>query len=193
MYIAYNETKHDLHANFAMANLDMRDAVCGLLALLSRSFVTTIQSTFPWAEPEAALFGPRLDHIYRAVSDDWPDDERYNFSAKDWQNMKAQPDRFSNFTIPKVIYLRSQNHSARKLKLLKPSTSLRRTASFGIARHSALQARSRASSIVRLLGFDGSLISSSSQGVLWRNPSRSVQFLLAIKLPALPETRSPAS
>ncbi len=104
-YKAYNETKHDRHLSFERATLGHAvDAVCGLLALLSAQFVTHDfnPTSSPWGRgPEGSSFWPATGSYFTVrFPDDWPDDKRYDFSAKDWQNMKTQPDPFRRFHYP---------------------------------------------------------------------------------------------
>jgi hypothetical protein len=104
-YKAYNATKHDRHVNFAMASFGHAvDAVCGLLALLSAQFVTHDfdPTSSPWGRgAEGGSFWPAIGSYFIVrFPDDWPDDERYDFSAKDRQNMKTQSDPFQQFHYP---------------------------------------------------------------------------------------------
>ena len=87
-YKAYNETKHDRHNNFHIANFEnLIDAVCGLIALLSAQFITNDFSSVCLL----ALEGPN-DGLENAIGDffrirfpsDWKDEEKYDF---DWHSL----------------------------------------------------------------------------------------------------------
>jgi hypothetical protein len=85
-YDAYNQTKHDRHAQFENACLNhLLEAVCGLVVLLSAQFIT---QDFSPSESYLAVSGPG-DGFESAIGgffrikfpDDWPAADRYDFDA----------------------------------------------------------------------------------------------------------------
>lgn len=88
-YKAYNNAKHDRHANFDQATFNhLLDAICGLLVIISAQFYSIDFSN----GPDTFCFGGNHETIggYFAVkfpnADDWPEKERYNFKAEELKN-----------------------------------------------------------------------------------------------------------
>jgi hypothetical protein len=100
-YQAYNETKHDRHSGFPKATLNhLIDAVCGVITILCAQFSTaqndnimTFSGHFPGG------FHQVLGRYFTVrFPDDWPEEERYDFSAVQWREyVKQEEDPFQNF------------------------------------------------------------------------------------------------
>jgi hypothetical protein len=102
-YRAYNATKHDRQANFALANLEHAvDAISGVLAILAAQFAN--HDFDPTSNPfgrgdEGSGFWPATGSFFTVrFPDDWLEDQCYGFSSQDWQSMKNQPDPFEQFS-----------------------------------------------------------------------------------------------
>lgn len=99
-YQAYNETKHDRHTGFAKATLDhLIDAVCGVLTMLCAQFATAqydylMTVGFP---PDGGFQVVIGRYFTVRFPDDWPEEERYDFSTGEWHQMKDEDDPFQNF------------------------------------------------------------------------------------------------
>jgi hypothetical protein len=104
-YRAYNETKNDRSENFTSATLGCAvDAMCGLVVLLSAQFVNHDfdPTSSPWGrDPDSDSFWTAIGSYFTVrFPDDWPDDQRYDFSARDWEHMKSAANPFQQYAYP---------------------------------------------------------------------------------------------
>ena len=99
-YRAYNESKHDRHEAFKLANLHtLVTAVAGLLVLMTAQFMT---EDFSAGADQLLAEGhdyhelePALGSLFRIkYPDDWSDDEIYEF---DWTALSTEEVRFAKF------------------------------------------------------------------------------------------------
>lgn len=103
-YKAYNETKHDRHAEFEKATFEhLLDACCGVQVLLSAQFYT---NDFSPGDTLFALEGPAdgtesgIDGFFRVkYANDFPLDMRYDF---DWVKLKHDPDPFQEYDYSRI-------------------------------------------------------------------------------------------
>lgn len=100
-YQTYNETKHDRHIGFAKATLDhLIDAICGVVTMLCAQFSTAQFDNLMTRIPPGGL-GEFREVIGRYFTvrfpDDWPEEERYDFSTGEWHQIKDEDDPFQNF------------------------------------------------------------------------------------------------
>ena len=107
-YKAYNESKHDRHEKFTLANFEnLVTAVAGLFVLVSAQFK---QEDFS-AGPNHLIFttdktGPQhgIGSLFRIkFPDDWDDAELYEF---DWELIRTDANRFQNFDYASVSTLK---------------------------------------------------------------------------------------
>lgn len=101
-YQAYNETKHDRHIGFAKATLDhLIDAVCGVATMLCAQFSTVqyddLVTRIPHRGP--GEFREIIGRYFtvRFPDDDWPEEERYDFSNEWSASLRHEHDPFQNF------------------------------------------------------------------------------------------------
>lgn len=94
-YNAYNQTKHDRHTNFELATLDaLLDAITGLLVILASQFHDNDfvpGKSYLLLESSKSGIGDYLEIVY---PNDWTEDEKYNFTGQDWQQLKNEIDPF---------------------------------------------------------------------------------------------------
>lgn len=98
-YQAYNEAKHDRHAQFESANLKhLVEAVCALFAILAAQFgqhefspIMRMTRTHP-ADGFNLGIG---EYLYWRAPTDWPPEQRYDF---DWDKLASEDDPFQTFT-----------------------------------------------------------------------------------------------
>jgi hypothetical protein len=94
-YQAYNQTKHNRHELFHLADFRATvDAVCGLVAVLSAQFRNedfSSKSLLVLDGPGDGYEHAIGDYFRVRYPDDWPAEERYAF---DWQTLRKEPDPF---------------------------------------------------------------------------------------------------
>jgi len=98
-YDAYNNTKHDRHAQFQDANFEnLLGAISGLVVVLGAQFYT---NDFGSGGAAILMEGPASD-FETAIGDhflikfpNWPANEQYDF---DWQTLGSDPDPFQQHT-----------------------------------------------------------------------------------------------
>ena len=102
-YNAYNQTKHDRHAQFEQANFgNLLDAVAGLVALIASQFHThdfSLRPTDFSDDIDQQYLAEQLGDFSVAIGgyfgvkfpNDWPVEQRYSF---DWDRLKTEADPF---------------------------------------------------------------------------------------------------
>jgi hypothetical protein len=99
-YKAYNMTKHNRHDEFHNANFEnLLDSICGLLILLSSQFYT---EDFSPGNSYLVLESGKGDDFESAIGgyfrikfpDNWPLDQRYDFSREDWERLSQEENPF---------------------------------------------------------------------------------------------------
>lgn len=101
-YKAYNESKHDRHANFKRATFESAlDAIGGCAVILAAQFQEsnfTSLSSFIACESGSDGWEDGIGGYFQLkYPDDWPMAERYDFN---WQELKGRADPFVNFPYP---------------------------------------------------------------------------------------------
>ena len=99
MYQAYNKSKHDRHAHFEKATLNiLLDAVSALVALLSAQFMDEnylpVSKSMGIGEIYSYDYDPKFetavgDYFRIKYPKNWLENERYDF---DWQKIKSASD-----------------------------------------------------------------------------------------------------
>jgi hypothetical protein len=98
-YQAYNETKHDRHIGFAKATLDhVIDAVCGVLTMLCAQISTAQYDYLMTVSGPPGDFQTVIGRYFLVrFPDDWPEEERYDFSNEWSAYLRHEDDPFQNF------------------------------------------------------------------------------------------------
>lgn len=98
-------TPHDRHKNFKKANfVNLIDAVCGLLVILSSQFHTNDFSPGSILRSCGSYYNDGMEsaigEYFRILfPNDWPEDECYNFN---WQEIKDEQNIFQKFNYDEI-------------------------------------------------------------------------------------------
>ena len=98
-YQAYNETKHDRHIGFAKATLDhLIDAVCAVVTMLCAQISTAQYDYLMTVSGPPGDFQTVIGRYFSVrFPDDWPEEERYDFSNEWSAYLRHEDDPFQNF------------------------------------------------------------------------------------------------
>jgi hypothetical protein len=100
-YQNYNAVKHDRHVALKRATFGtLTDAVCGLVAVLAAQFHTVAfgpGDTFLSLGDSRGPFETCIGGYFEMAPSDWPAEQRYAFTRRDWDALANEDDPFINF------------------------------------------------------------------------------------------------